>query len=723
MRQTDRYQLDIETNVTPWWCDKKLITLQFGELDGTYQWVVQWSCLGARERLELKLMLEDHTKIKVGHNLMFECVVLLFHNIRITNLYDIMLAEMILNCGTEFQSEWIEDDERDEAAGFYALTAVAYRYLGHGMDKTEQMNFGDDVLTESKVIYAANDVKILGGIRAMQMLTLASQDLEFVAGLEMDALPAFAEMTYYGMPLDQTKWKENEEMAAPVIAKAKADLDEFLMGTEPFRTYALAKGYFSEQDRIVVNWNSPPQKKRIVEHYFPFLQDRHSKAVLEKLIRDGLFSDPKGLEIASAFYLGNWKLIEDIMVEADKAWLIDNYFLIPAQQATINWGSWQQVLPLFKLVKKNLHSLNEQSMDNFHHPISVAYVKYKEMLKLITTYGMQFITGKPNPKRPQDMPKVEPDGIVRTSFNQIVSTGRVSSRRPNMQNIPVENVGTRYRNAFVCDPWEVYVSSDFTGQELAIIAYLSQDPVWLRCQQTGEDIHSVASELVFPNKQWLKAAEPGCAYYKQGPDGKPLHYKCKCKKHEALRYKVKRLNFGLAYGMGPGKLSGMIKTTFREAEALIEQYFKVFPKIGQMLNYLGRYGVRNGYITTLAPFFRKRWFPKWQYSQAQIPLHLSGQYDPQLGSIEREAKNMPIQGSGGDMCKVAAVLIYDKIHENAYPVKLRMQVHDQLDTTCDPEFAWEWSRIQDDLMQEAALLIIPNGLLKSDTNITPVWSK
>jgi len=75
------------------------------------------------------------------------------------------------------------------------------------------------------------------------------------------------------------------------------------------------------------------------------------------------------------------------------------------------------------------------------------------------------------------------------------------------------------------------------------------------------------------------------------------------------------------------------------------------------------------------------------------------------------------------MCKVAAVLLYNRIHESNYPVKLRMQVHDQLDTTSDPEFAWAWSREMDEIMCEAALLIIPNGLLKSDTNITPVWTK
>jgi DNA polymerase-1 len=175
--------------------------------------------------------------------------------------------------------------------------------------------------------------------------------------------------------------------------------------------------------------------------------------------------------------------------------------------------------------------------------------------------------------------------------------------------------------------------------------------------------------------------------------------------------------------MGPGKLSGMIKVTYQAATKLIEDYFRVFPKIKGLLDSLGRFGVENGYIMTLAPFFRKRWFPYWRFSQGSIRLHLSGQYDAQLGKIEREAKNMPIQGAGGDMCKLAVVLCYERIHEQHYPVKLRMQVHDQIDTTSDPEFAWQWSQEMDELMREAAQVIIPNGLLGADVQITPVWTK
>lgn len=721
------YQLDIETNVTPWWCDKKLITLQFGSMDGKTQWVIQWSSLTELQKEHVKFYLELPHKLKVIHNAMFECVVLLFHGIRITNVYDTMLAEMILNCGMQFKEEEIEDDETEEAAGFYALTSLQYRYLCKGMDKTEQMGFGDDILTEAKVIYAATDVMPLGAIRRMQLPELSHYGLELVAGLEMEAVLGFAEMTFNGMELDQEKWRDNLQLALPVIAKAKADLDEMMMSPLwEFREYAFEKGYFSDRDRVVVNWNSPQQKKKVVDHYFPFLQDKCSKAVLERMLKgvgalvktsDGMmisgspFSDPVGEKIARAFLEGDYPYIEDLMTQADRHWLIDNHYMVPANETTINWNSRNQVLPMLRIVKKGLTSLDEQSMNRMGHPIAKALQEYKASLRLLTTYGETFITGTAKKRG-----NVEPDGKVRTSFNQIVSTGRTSSRRPNMQNIPVkETVGTRYRNAFVCDKDEVYVSSDYSSQELVIMAYLSQEPAWMEALHNGWDLHSICAEMIY-KKKWKDAAEPGCEYYAS-------KVKCSCKKHKAMRYNAKTVNFGVPYGMAAYKLSAELKIKAYEAQALLDEYAKTFPKIWGMLRYLQRFGVRNGFISTIEPFHRRRWFPFWKYHQVAIETHLAGIYDSNLGAIEREAGNMPIQGTAGDMTKVAMVLMYYHIHDNNLPVKLRMQVHDQIDTTAEASYAPSWVPLMDKFMCDAALLIIPNGLLRSDTQISTTWTK
>jgi hypothetical protein len=117
-----------------------------------------------------------------------------------------------------------------------------------------------------------------------------------------------------------------------------------------------------------------------------------------------------------------------------------------------------------------------------------------------------------------------------------------------MQNIPAkENVGMRYRNAFIAEPGFVFVDSDYTGQELAIIAYMSKDPVWLRCIENNEDLHSVCAEMVYGRK-WQDAAEAGCAYYEGTVDSSgqrtAARQKCECKKHKLFRSNVKPIDFG-----------------------------------------------------------------------------------------------------------------------------------------------------------------------------------
>jgi DNA polymerase-1 len=209
----------------------------------------------------------------------------------------------------------------------------------------------------------------------------------------------------------------------------------------------------------------------------------------------------------------------------------------------------------------------------------------------------------------------------------------------NMQNIPAkESVGNRYRNCFIAPEGWSFVDSDYSSQELCVIAFLSKDPVWIKALERGEDLHSVCAELVY-GKKWKDGAEPDCAYYHKSKQ------KCKCKKHKTMRTGVKTINFGLAYGMSAFKLARTLHIPLKEAKALIEDYFKAFPKIKVMLDFLGRYAVSHGFSRTMAPFFRKRWYPYWESAMEHIEAHIREiEYNPVLGSIERAGKNAPIQG-------------------------------------------------------------------------------
>lgn len=743
LRHQQIVQLDIETTVTDHWCTKKIITVQFGSKQGTTQWVVQWSYLSDSERKELAEILNGRGILWLIHNAAFECIVFLFHGIRIRNVYDTMLAEMVLHCG-EFAQEDddLEMNETDVAGGYYSLTQLHFRYLFSFMDKTEQMNFGDDVLTESKVLYAAGDVKPLWLIRRDQLMLLVSNDLDWVAALEMEAVLGYSEMTYHGMPLDQTKWLANLELAIPVQAEARRKLDmELIDPNGPFRKKAIEKGYFHPEDRLTINWNAPQQKKAIVDRFFPFLTNKASKATLEWLMKHSDQLPPAAIPWIEAFLKGDWKKIGETIVQIDRQWLIDHEFLTAGGAVTINWGAWQQTLPIFQCHMPKLKSTSAKGaggMGGFFHPIGNAFREWKDSMKLTSTYGHKFIDEH-----------LEPDGRIRTTFNQVLSTGRVSSRGPNMQQIPVrEPIGPRYRNAFICPPGWKYVSADYVQQELVIIAYLSGEKVWLDALKKRQDIHLVVTEMVY-KKEFIAAAEKDCAYFKEDywsetgqfwasehPDWaatdwkkQPRRAKCKCKKHKVQREPCKNLNFGMAYGLSKYKFASDMRWDVKRAQAVIDDYFKAFPGLKQMLDFMGNFGLWNGYIMTLEPFLRKRWLPDVKYyTREQIDAHIDDiKFDKTLGHMHRASKNMPIQGTAADMAKLSLVMLYWKLHDEVEDLSDRVhlvcQVHDQNDTHARDDYADTWSPVLEKTMEEATLFIIPNGLLRAETTISPVWTK
>ena len=363
------------------------------------------------------------------------------------------------------------------------------------------------------------------------------------------------------------------------------------------------------------------------------------------------------------------------------------------RKVNVKWSSPKQVLNVFRTYGLDIDDVNAKNL-NVHtkNRLVLIYIKYKEQAKLATSYGEKFLEN------------VDSDNRIRTSFRQILNTGRVASGKPNMQQIPADNA---YRNCFISgyDDW-VFVSCDYSSQELCIIATGSKDPVWIKALEDGEDLHSVCADLVY-GKEWQNAAEPDCAYMQSKS-------KCNCPKHKKLRTNVKSINFGLAYGMGPHKLADTLLITNREAERLIEKYFKAFPAIKYFLESLGNYGKRNGYIKTYAPYRRIRWFDEWDGNRTDKAV---------MGKIERASKNTPIQGSGADMCKSALVMVRDHIHHNNLPVKLVMTVHDQIDTIVHKSYADTWKYTLQDIMEASTLDIIPSGLLKAETEISTVWKK
>jgi DNA polymerase I-like protein with 3'-5' exonuclease and polymerase domains len=704
------FQFDIETSVSDFWIERKLITMQFGDIEGTNQFVIEWNGLTQQQIDYLGNKLEDYTIEKLIHNAIFEYVVCRFHGIEIHNIFCTMLAEKVINGGLENAN--------------YSLADISQQYCNVELDKTYQTSFGDGILTYEKTLYAADDVRYLGSIKQQQLVQLKKWDLMNVIELENKACLAFGDVTFYGMKMNKEKWRENIEIAQPIIDASLERLNQWLIADSKLRARAINLGYLKLEDTINFNLNSPAVKRELLQLEFPTITGG-TKVIIEKFIRDNKLTTEQ-LSALLQLNCKDYTELTTLLMNKYKQYLIDNGYVFPGGSVVINWNSQAQVLPLLQAVEPKLADLSAESFGKTSHPIIQDLEEYKDSLKLTTSFGEKFLT------------LVELDGFIRPNINQIVSTGRPSFSKPNMAQIPAkegfESIGLiwidanpgkalsdfyyRYRNAFEYKDGWVFVDSDFIGQELAVIAHIAKDEVWHKAITEGLDLHSICAEMVFKDK-WKLAAEPNCAYYKS-------QQKCKCPKHKTLRNTVKTINFGLAYGMSEFKLASTIRSTVQEAKDIIDIYFKAFPKIKQILTYLGRFGVTKGYIQTLSPYYRKRRFPTWQYSKGNIDNHISGvRFDSNLGSIERQSKNMPIQGASADICKYTMCLIYDYIREHNLKDKVHIvaMVYDQITTVCKAEYAEEWSVVLDKLMCDGALKVVTSGILKADTQISLVWTK
>lgn len=712
------YQLDLETNITKTRLGRIIRTIQFGEVRKDFnakgiRWVLVWDDLSELEIDKLTALLSNPHKKKLIHNADFEYQTLLNYGIVLENVVDTMLQEKIKWTG------YFTGEDDDNGNSFFSLAGCLHRYFQIILDKSYQAAFVPGIpLTEGHVVYAADDVTDLDMLSELQLRFLKQEGLLNVVALENEAVLAFGDIMWNGMKLDREKWISNYELAEPEVAKYKKLMDEWLFKDKVLNKYALEHEIICTEDTVTFNRNSPKQRESLVQKLFPDITGA-TKPILLKYVKDNTESLTREkrimlMEMAGGDYVRAYTHL----VHFHRDWLLEQGFLRPKGDIDINWNSTTQVLPMFQKLDKKLKDLSEKSRNAFEHPIVADFEKYKSSLKLLSSYGLKFFD------------HIDMDGMIRTSVNQVLTTGRISMSNPNMQQIPLlDEDGPdpyRYRNAFIpSEPGNVFVDSDYSSQELVTIAEISQDPVWLEALAKGQDLHSVCAHMMYKDR-WVKATEEGCKYFAKGPNGEMLKKKCKCTGHKTMRYDTKTVDFGLAYGMSQFKLAGELSITVPQAEQLMIEYFTTFPKIGQCLADFGGYGVQTGMIKTLAPFNRKRWFPEWHKVVDHIPYHIAKiKYNGILGSIERASKNMPIQGSCADMMKYALVLIRRYINDNGlrHKVKLVMQVHDQATTECVADFATEWSGIMTGLMERAGKLIIKSGILKADTNESDRWTK
>lgn len=265
------------------------------------------------------------------------------------------------------------------------------------------------------------------------------------------------------------------------------------------------------------------------------------------------------------------------------------------------------------------------------HPIIGQLLDFRQLTKLQSTY-VDALPKLIHPKTHR----------VHTSFNQtITTTGRLSSSDPNLQNIPIRSeIGRSIRKAFVAgDTYSKIMSADYSQIELRVMAHISSDEGLAEAFNNHEDIHASTAAKVFGVQQ--KEVE------------------------REMRRKAKEINFGIMYGIGPYGLANRLEISQTEARDIINRYFLRFPKVQQYINDTIALARCQGYVSTLLG--RRRYFPDINSHNQNIRQN-----------AERQAINMPIQGTAADMIKLAMIHIDSSLRTQQLSSCMLLQVHDEL---------------------------------------------
>ena len=294
------------------------------------------------------------------------------------------------------------------------------------------------------------------------------------------------------------------------------------------------------------------------------------------------------------------------------------------------------------------------------HPIVFSVIEYRELKKMQSTYISVLPTLlNPDTRR------------IHTSFIQWgTATGRLSSRDPNLQNIPVRSdLGKKIRAAFIPQSKDnVILAVDYSQIELRMLAHLSGDSALIESYKKGIDIHARTAAAIY------------------GVDIAEVN--------SDMRRDAKVVNFGVLYGMTAFRLSRDLKIPMSQAKDFITGYFDMYQGVQQYIEDVKAAAHRDGYVETLSG--RRRYI---------AGIDSSDRMESQMA--ERMAVNTPVQGSAADLIKIAMIRIQKRINEEKLPLKMMLQVHDELVFECPKDQVEPMSQMVKAEMEGAMQLKVP----------------
>jgi len=266
-------------------------------------------------------------------------------------------------------------------------------------------------------------------------------------------------------------------------------------------------------------------------------------------------------------------------------------------------------------------------------PVPARILHFRSLAKLKSTYVDTLGT------------MVGPDGRLHTHFVQTgTATGRLSSRDPNLQNIPIrEEEGRKIRTAFIAEEGKILVSADYSQIELVVLAHLSGDEVLLEAFRSGSDVHRRTAALIF-----------GVSEDQISSDQRRI---------------AKTINFGVMYGMSAFRLSNELGISRTNAQSFIDTYFRTYSGVRRFIDDLIAQTEKLGYATTILG--RKRYIPT-----------IASHNKTEKSAAERIAVNTPIQGSAADIVKLAMLRVDSALARSGLVARMLLQVHDELIVEC-----------------------------------------
>lgn len=341
---------------------------------------------------------------------------------------------------------------------------------------------------------------------------------------------------------------------------------------------------------------------------------------------------------------------------------------------TVNLDSPLQLLQVFKKLGEELPNTAEVTLKKTTHPLAKKILEYRAYEKMITSFG-ETILEKINPI----------DGRLHPDFLQLgADTGRFACNNPNLQQIPADS---GFRSCFIASKGYKLITADYSQIELRIMAEVSEDPAFLKAFTQDLDLHSLTASQMFR----IPLAKVG----------------------KDKRFQAKSINFGLMYGRGALSLSAQIGLSVEESRKLLDVYFSSYKKVKRWLDNVGRMAVRDGGVRTLGG--RRRMFT--------IPERSSPDYERLISSVERQGKNMPIQGTSADITKYALAYIYRELKDKNLDASLIHTVHDEIVVEARDDIADNVARLMEKQMIKAGEKLLKKVPIKVDVHISDCWEK